>query len=214
MGAPVELCGERLRAGVVGRRVQLDGDVPAPAPLGGHGRGGGQVERGGDVGDEVGRRGVGRGEQQVRGTAAHERLDGPLEGDPAAADEHEMVGDLLDLGQQVAGDQDGHALVAERGDELAHLGDPRRVEPVRGLVEHEQARGGQQGRGDAEPLLHAEGVGAVAVAARPPSADPVEDLADPAQGKPPRARQDGEIVGTRQGGGEAGPSIRAPTSPM
>ena len=74
---------------------------------------------------------AGRGEQL--GLAA-------LGDDPAVADDDEVVGDRLDLAQQVGGEQDRAAAVGEVAQQPAHPGDALGVEPVRRLVE-DQHRG-------------------------------------------------------------------------
>ena len=60
--------------------------------------------------------------------------------EPAAVDDHDLVRDLLDLGEHVAGDEDRLPACRERAEKVAQPADPFRVEPVRGLVEHEQLR--------------------------------------------------------------------------
>ena len=54
---------------------------------------------------------------------------------------------------------------AKAADQRAHLAHALRVEPVGGLVEDQQLGVAEQRGGDAEALLHAERVGAVAVVA-------------------------------------------------
>ena len=55
-----------------------------------------------------------------------------------APDHDHVIADVLDLGQQVARDEDGHALVGQRLDQAPHLHDPGRVQPVGGLIEDEE----------------------------------------------------------------------------
>ena len=97
-----------------------------------------------------------------RGEQAGDRA---LEDDAAVVDHHEVVADRLDLGQQVARDEDRDATVGEPAHHGAHLADAGRVEAVGRLVEDAQLGSGKQRRGDAEPLLHAERVGAHEVVA-------------------------------------------------
>ena len=92
--------------------------------------------------------------------------DGTLGHEPADVHDADVGADLLDLGEQVGGDQDGGALVGERGDQVPDLAGALRVEAVGRLVEHQQVAGPEQGRGDREPLAHAERVGAVALGRR------------------------------------------------
>ena len=64
--------------------------------------------------------------------------DAALAHQAALVDDADDVGQLLDLGQEVAGDEDGLALPGEVAQRLAHGGDARRVEAVGGLVEQQQ----------------------------------------------------------------------------
>ncbi len=72
--------------------------------------------------------------------------------------------------------------VGERADQPAHLVDALRVEAVGRLVEDQQRRVAEQRGGDAEALLHAQRVGAVAVVAALAEADDVEQRRDAASG--------------------------------
>ena len=78
--------------------------------------------------------------------------------DLAVADHDELVGDRLDLAQQVRGQQHGPGAVGEVAQQLAHPEDALGVEAVGGLVEDQHARVAEQRVGDAEPLAHAERV--------------------------------------------------------
>ena len=71
----------------------------------------------------------------------------------------------------------------ELGDQRADLAGALRVEAVGRLVEDEQLARLQQGGGDAEPLPHAEGVGAVPLAGRGAQPDPVQRRVDPRPGR-------------------------------
>jgi hypothetical protein len=73
----------------------------------------------------------GRAQQLGRGAL---RLDLPV------ADDHDPVGDGLDLGQQVRGEQDGPAAVGEVAQHPAHPAHALGVEAVGGLVEDEHLR--------------------------------------------------------------------------
>ena len=66
-----------------------------------------------------------------------------------AADDHQLVGDRLDLGEQVGGEQHGAAAVGEVAQQAAHPAHPLRVEPVGGLVEDQHLRLADQRVGDA-----------------------------------------------------------------
>ena len=66
------------------------------------------------------------------------------------------VASLLDLAQQVAGEEDGDpVLLGHAADQLAHFVDARRVQAVRRLVEDQQFGDRQERHGDAEALAHA-----------------------------------------------------------
>ena len=93
--------------------------------------------------------GAGGGEQLVLAALATIR---PL------ADDDQVVGDDLDLVQQVRGQQHGAAAVGEAAQQVAHPADAGRVEPVGRLVEDQHPRVAEQRGGDAEALPHAEGV--------------------------------------------------------
>ena len=75
-------------------------------------------------------------------------------------DDHDLVRDLLDLAEHVAGDEHGFPLRRERTQEVAQPTDPFGVEAVRRLVEHEDAGVGEQRARDAQALAHPERVAA------------------------------------------------------
>ena len=80
--------------------------------------------------------------------------------DQLALVHHDRMGaDLLDLGQDVAGEQHGRARLGDAPHELAHLAHLTRVEAVGGLVEHEHLGLAQQHAREPEPLAHALRVG-------------------------------------------------------
>ena len=83
---------------------------------------------------------------------------GALGDDPAVADHDQVVGDDLDLVQQVRGEQHGAALVGVAAEQVAHPADAGRVEAVGRLVEDQHLGVADQGGRDAEPLAHAERV--------------------------------------------------------
>ena len=82
----------------------------------------------------------------------------PLQHEPAVRDDHDLVDGLRDLGEHMAGDEDGAALRRERPDQVAQPADALRVEPVRRLVEDERLRIAEERGGDPEALPHAERV--------------------------------------------------------
>src|SRR5438445_457522 len=66
--------------------------------------------------------------------------------------------DLLDLGEQVAGEEHRRPLRSQILGEVADLARALGVHAVGGLVEHEQPARSHQGEGEPQALLHAEGV--------------------------------------------------------
>ena len=75
--------------------------------------------------------------------------------DPARLQDGDALAELLDLGQDVARQEDRDPVACEPGDQLADVDDAVRVEAVRGLVEDHQLRPPEERRGDPEPLAHA-----------------------------------------------------------
>ena len=81
----------------------------------------------------------------------------------AVVDDPDVVGQQGDLGEDVAGDQDGLApFVTQRPDEVPYLGDADGVQAVDGLVQDQQLRVVHHRQGDGQPLFHAQGVLGVA----------------------------------------------------
>ena len=137
------------------------------------------VERGDERGLVLGGR-----QQLVLGAAGH---------DLAAADQDHLVGDLLDLVEQVAGQQHGAAAVGVALEQATHPADAGRVEAVGRLVEDQHGRVAEQGVGDAEPLLHAERVVAQpALRLGLVEGDQVEHLVDAGVGQAHGLGADGE----------------------
>jgi hypothetical protein len=83
-------------------------------------------------------------------------LHTPRRHTPSAAQDGDRVAHLLHLGEQVARHEHRATLGSELAQELPHLAYARRIEPVRGFVEHEQFGITQERRTDAQPLTHAE----------------------------------------------------------
>ena len=142
--------------------------------------------------------------RDVRGALARtleQRLLGALSDDAAVPDQHHLVGDQLDLVEQVAGEQDGAAAVGVPLEQATHPADAGRVEAVGGLVEDEHRRVAEQGVGDAEPLLHAE-----RVVAQPTAGlggvqrHQGEHLVDPRHRQAHRPGADGEDLATGAAG--------------
>ena len=72
---------------------------------------------------------------------------GALGDDPAVADHDELVGDRLDLAQQVRGEQHGAGAVGEVAQQPAHPVDALGVQAVGRLVEDQHAAGRRAARG-------------------------------------------------------------------
>ena len=115
----------------------------------------------------------------ARAGSALERGDLALVDDPALAHDRHPVAHVLHLGEQMAGEQHGHALVGEAADEQAHVAHARRVEPGRGLVEQQQLGITQERGGDPQPLAHAVRVTAHPVALAAGQLHRVQRLVDP-----------------------------------
>jgi hypothetical protein len=81
--------------------------------------------------------------------------------DLSLVEDQHPVADLLDLVEQVAGEENGPAfLVCQMADKDAHLLHAGRVEPVGRFVQDEQLGIAEQGGGQAQPLAHPQRVGA------------------------------------------------------
>lgn len=78
----------------------------------------------------------------------------------AAVHDDDMAAGLLHLGEQVTGHQHGASTGGVAAQDLPHRVDLRRVEAVRGLVEHQQVRQPEHRLGDRESLPHPLAVGA------------------------------------------------------
>ncbi len=98
----------------------------------------------------------------------------------AEVDDGREIAGLLDLVEQVRGEQHGPALADEVADQVAELEDAGRVEPVHRLVEDQQLGIRQQAARDAEALAHAERVGADLVVGAGAEADALERGVDAA----------------------------------
>jgi len=118
--------------------------------------------------------------------------DGPGDYPSALRDDRDGVTDLLDLAQDVTGEDDRHSGRRERPDEVAHLADSARVQAVGWLIQDEHLRLLQSGRGHREALFHAEGVRLDAVPRPVPQTYELKQLVHPALGHPGRVRQQGQ----------------------
>jgi hypothetical protein len=79
------------------------------------------------------------------------------EAQPAFVDDHRLVDGLGDLAEQVAGDQDGAALVGQVAQQTAQPRHASRVQPVGRFVKQQHWRVAEQRPGQAEALAHPEG---------------------------------------------------------
>jgi hypothetical protein len=71
-----------------------------------------------------------------------------------------LIAEVVELAEDVRGDEDGDAALAGAGEDVAQVAAAARVEAVGGLVEDEQARAVEQAAGDEQALAHALGQGA------------------------------------------------------
>ena len=124
------------------------------------------------------RPGIGRAHEHPGLARVAELVERALRHQATHAHDADVRAHLLDLGEQVARDEHGRAVVGERPDERAHLAGALRVEAVRGLVEHEQLAAHEQRVREPEPLLHAERVRVHLLAGGVRESDPVERLGD------------------------------------
>ena len=106
-----------------------------------------------------------------------------------------MVGHLVDLAEQVAGHHHRHAEPAGQGaDELPHLLDARRIQAVGGLVQDQQPGEAQQGGGQAQPLLHAQGVVGRPLALLAVQPDDAQHLPDVPLRRPAQGLDDVQVL--------------------
>ena len=138
--------------------------------------------------------------EQKRWIAARgDFLDAALDDDPAPVDDRDLVAGLLDLVEQVGGEEHRPALVTNARIRCAHLEDAGGVEAVHRLVEDQQGRVGDQAARDAEALAHAERVGLHAVVPAVGEADPLERLGDARIRRAvPRGRDDAQVLSPGQ----------------
>src|SRR6266568_2852684 len=101
------------------------------------------------------------GKSQERGLESVVRLadlaQRAREPQPSCADNHHVIGCLGDLGEDVAGDDDGPALVRQPAEQAPEPGDACGVESVGRFVQEKHLRVAEECRGETESLPHAEG---------------------------------------------------------
>ena len=112
--------------------------------------------------------------------ARDEVLERALHDEPPDADDDDAVDRLLDLRQDVAGDQHRAPLGGERDEDVAQPAHALRVQAVGGLVEHEDLRVAEQRGRQREALAHAHRVALHAAVARRRELGHVEHLVDAA----------------------------------
>ena len=117
-----------------------------------------------------------------RGRSLGEILHSPLRHEPPAVDDDDLVRRLCDLGENVTRDEHGSPLGGLRAQEVPDPADPFGVEPVRGLVEHEDVRVAEESGGEREALSHAERVRADPPAGELGQADQLQSLVGPRSG--------------------------------
>ena len=89
-----------------------------------------------------------------RSIGAVEILRRTLAHDPAAVDDHDSIGNELDLGQDVALEEHRSTLRGPVDQQPAQPGHARRIEAVRGFVEQQHLRVPEQSARQREPLPH------------------------------------------------------------
>ena len=136
------------------------------------------------------------------GAGAREELGlGALRHDATVADDDDVVGDHLDLVEEVGREEHGRSPVRVAPEQVAHPPDAGGVEAVGRLVEDEDPGVSQQGVRDAEPLTHPEGVVAdPAPGLRRGQADQLQHLVDPAAREPHHLLAQAQDLPTRTPG--------------
>ncbi len=146
-----------------------------------------------ELAEQLGRRrGLAAADQDSRLTAAAQLSQRSLEHQLAGAHHPDVRADLLDLGEQVRGDEHGRAVRGDLLDQRPDLAGALRIKAVGRLVQDHQVTGPEQRGSDAEPLLHAERVRAVPLVRRGEQAHLVERVID--------ARPGGAELSARVGG--------------
>ncbi len=95
-------------------------------------------------------------DQKGRISARGDFLNAALNDDPSPVDDGDLVAGLLDLVEQVGGEEHRASLGHERADQMPHLEDAGGVEAVHRLVEDQEGGIGDQAACYAEPLTHSQ----------------------------------------------------------
>ena len=127
--------------------------------------------------------------------------DGFLGHDPALVHDDHLPAGAFNIGQQVRGNDDVHALLfGDVADEFQHLLAPDGIHARSGLVEQQQLRIVDQRLGQLQPLLHAGGIGVHQAVARFFQAHVIQDIVGSFHGFLARhAAQFAQVGGKRDG---------------
>ena len=125
-------------------------------------------------------------------------VGGALEDERAPLNDDELIAGSLDLGEQMAGDDDRLADLPETDQQLPDLDDACRIQPVGRLVEDHHLRVLEQRCGDRQALLHAERVVAGPVTVAAGEVDQVEDFVDPLVADAGQHRKGAQVVPAAQ----------------
>jgi hypothetical protein len=123
---------------------------------------------------------------------------------PPTGDDHDLVDGLGDLGEDVAGDEHGAALVGQLAQQAAQPVNALGVQTVGRLVQDQDLGVAEQGGGQAQPLAHAQGEPADPPMGRLGQANLSQDLVGPGQGQTGGGGDDPEVVAGAAAGMEAG----------
>lgn len=113
-----------------------------------------------------------------------------------------MISGVLHLAHHVAGDENGPPLGGEPAEQHPDPADALRVEAVDGFVEDQHGRITEQGGGDAEALLHAQGVAGRPFAGGRGQSDLVENRVHARAADAVAAGECGQVVVAAQGPGD------------
>ena len=132
----------------------------------------------------------------ARGGVSVDEFVGAGVGDDAAlGDDEQVIGGLGHLAHQVAGEEHRAPLGGQALHQVSNPEDAVGVETVDRLIEDQRVGVAEQGRGDAEPLTHAEREGPDPLARHLAEPDDVEHCADPAAVDAVAVGEPGEMVG-------------------
>jgi hypothetical protein len=104
-------------------------------------------------------------------------------------DDDDVVDRLRGLAQDVAREEDGFAARRVFAQERAQPADPLRIEAVQGLVQNQDLRIAEQGRGEPEPLPHPSRIRSDPTAGHLLEPDEREHLLDATARQPRQGRE-------------------------